>query len=46
VRDSVSGLKCLALLPLGALLFWRDQKRFAAGVTQPQTTVLSNTAGD
>jgi glycosyltransferase involved in cell wall biosynthesis len=46
VRDSGSSPKCLALLPVGALLFWRDQKRFAAEVTQPQTTVLSNTAGD
>ncbi len=46
VRDSGSSLKCLTLLPLGALLFWRDQKRFASQLKQPQTTVLSNTAGD
>jgi glycosyltransferase involved in cell wall biosynthesis len=45
VRDSGSSLKCLALLPLGALLFSRDQKRFAS---QPKTVQVSlpSTAGD
>ena len=45
VRDSGSILQCLALLPLGALLFSRDQKRFA---TQAQTVQVTSpsTAGD
>jgi glycosyltransferase involved in cell wall biosynthesis len=45
LRDSGSSLKCLALLPLGALLFLRDQKRFATQAQTVQVT-LPSTAGD
>lgn len=45
LRDSGSSLKCLALLPLGALLFSRDQKRFATQA-QPVQVTLPSTAGD
>jgi glycosyltransferase involved in cell wall biosynthesis len=46
VRDSGAALKCSALLPLGAFLFLRDQKRFATQTPSMQVTSASNAAGD
>jgi glycosyltransferase involved in cell wall biosynthesis len=46
LQDSGSMLKCLALLPLGLVLFFRDRKRFASQVSMGPATTFSNGARD
>jgi glycosyltransferase involved in cell wall biosynthesis len=50
IRDSGSSLKCLSLLPVGLILFWRDQKHVPTPVPTPvpsiQVISQTHTAGD
>jgi glycosyltransferase involved in cell wall biosynthesis len=46
LNDSGAMIKCLALLPLGLVLFFRDRKRFASQVNMNPATKLTNAAGD